>query len=298
MSAPGTNDAEPAPEAVPEGGAAAGAAPAAEAAPAAAAEAAAEVAPGAAPPSRLVSGVVWLVAVALLLAVTTLPTLAWLPFVGGTAGGLVLMIVLAAPVGPAVAAALFAWRRWSQEPDLHPARHFWRGYRLNVVDSLRVWVPALVLLVVVGVNLANMLTSEEAPAAFRVVGMVVAVVIAVLAMHAMLVVSLFSFRARDIGRIAAFFLLTLPLSSLGALAIAAAAVAALLWGGLYLAVALAAPLTWLMWLNGRPVADEVSRRFVVGTPGVPLAQAVREAQESADPEDPEDPENTDSTPAP
>ena len=45
-----------------------------------------------------------------------------------------LVAALCVPVGPALSAALFAWRVFRDDRDLAPARHFWRGYRLNAVD--------------------------------------------------------------------------------------------------------------------------------------------------------------------
>lgn len=253
-----------------------------------------------APAERLRAGtaLLWLVVIAALLALTTLPTLAVPALVDGPTP--VLVALCATPAGPALAAALFAWRRLETERDLTPARAFWRGYRLNVADALRLWVPCLVVLVLLGLNVANLVTSDEAPAVFRVVGLLAAVVVTAWVAHAMLVTSLFSFRARDIMRIAVFFLVTKPLASLGALAVVAAGAAATWWGGVWLLVALAAPLTWLLWRNGRPLAAEVQRRFVVGGTDVQTPQWASNSEGSEGSEGSEDTPSasTDSTPAP
>lgn len=222
-------------------------------------------------PPLALAVVVWFLSVEVLLAVTTVPALVWLLFLDARWTNVPLMVVLGIPVGPALAAAVFAWRRFTEDRDLAPARHFWRGYRLNWADALRIWVPALVVLVLLGVNLAN-LRGNDAPVAFAVVGVVAAVLVAVWTAHAMLVVSLFSFRTGDVLRIAVFFVLARPASSLGALVLVALGVAGAWWVGPWLPVALASVLTYLLWRNGGPVVAEVHRRFVVGAPDAPQAK--------------------------
>ena len=219
----------------------------------------------------LAAGVIWFLVVEALLVATTVPTLVWLLFLEARWSNVPLMVVLGIPVGPALSAAIFAWRRFSQHHDRDAARHFWRGYRLNWADALRIWVPSLAVLSLLAVNLVT-LGGNDAPAAFAVVGVVVAVVVAVWTAHAMLVVSLFSFRTRDVVRVAAYFVLARPLASLGALAIVLAAVAAAWFVHPWLPVALGSVLTFLLWRNGRAIAADVERRFVAGAPDAPQAK--------------------------
>ncbi len=220
-------------------------------------------------PPRIAAGALWFVVVGALLALTTVPTLAWLPFLDVTWSDVPLMVALGIPVGPAVSAALFAWRRFTQRHDGGPARHFWRGYQLNWADALRLWVPSLAVLALLAVNLVTLGGSDDAPVAFAVVGAVAAVLVTVWTAHAMLVASLFSFRARDVVRIAVYFLIAKPLSSLGALAIVVVGIAAAWFVQPWLPVALGSVLTYLLWRNGMPIAAEVERRFVVGAPEAP-----------------------------
>lgn len=221
---------------------------------------------------RVATGALWFLVVGALLALTTVPTLAWLPFLDATWNNVPLMVALGIPVGPAMSAALFAWRRFTQGKDGEdggPAGHFWRGYRLNWADALRLWVPSLAVLALLAVNLVTLGGSEDAPPVFAVVGAVVAVAVTVWTAHAVLVASLFSFRTRDVVRIAVYFVVAKPLASLGALAIVAAGIAVAWFVQPWLPVALGSVLTYLLWRNGMPIAAEVERRFVVGAPEVP-----------------------------
>ncbi len=226
---------------------------------------------GRGPLSRASAVVYWFVVIEALVALTTVPTLVWVPFLEAHWSNVPLVVALAIPVGPALSAAIFAWRRFDEDRDLKPARHFWRGYRLNWADALRLWVPVLVLLVLLAFNLSNLATTD-APLAFGVVGALVAAVAVVWTAHALVVTSLFSFRARDVSRIAAFFLVAKPLASLGVLSLAFLALAATWWAGDWLPIALASVFTFLIWRNAGPVVADVHRRFVVGAPDAPEAK--------------------------
>jgi uncharacterized membrane protein YesL len=218
------------------------------------------------------TGIVWFLVIEGLLAATTVPTLVWLLFLEPRWSNVPLMVALGIPVGPALSAALFAWRRFSQDHGPSPAQHFWRGYQLNWADALRIWVPALAVVSLLAVNLVTLSGSEDAPVAFAVVGVVAAVLVAVWTAHAMLVVSLFSFRMRDVVRVAVYFVLAKPRASLGALVIVAAGVAAAWFVHPWLPVALGSVLTSLLWRNGTAIAAEVERRFVAGAPEAPQAK--------------------------
>lgn len=108
------------------------------------------------------------------------------------------------PVGPAVSAAVFAWRASLAEPGLEPLRHFLRGYRANALDVLRWEVPALALLTVLVTNLAHLEVAVPAPAARAVVQGVLLVVLAATVLwsaHVLVLTSLFRLRTRDAARL-------------------------------------------------------------------------------------------------
>src|SRR5262245_43481862 len=70
-----------------------------------------------------------------LLIITALPGLVPLVLLEGDASNIPLAAACALPLGPSLAAALYAMNRRSNDiADLHPAAAFWRGYRLNFLD--------------------------------------------------------------------------------------------------------------------------------------------------------------------
>ncbi len=221
--------------------------------------------PTAGPLSRASTVAYWFLVIEGLLVVTMAPGLVPLLFLERDASNVLLAALLMLPVGPAASAAFFAWKRFGEERDQAPARHFWRGYRLNLLDSVRVWVPGLVVLGLLATNLTH-LGAVHLPVLVGTLSGVVAVLVLVWLTHALVVASVFSFRFRDTVRIAAYVTFDQPRASLGVVSFAVLAAGVVLVTSDWVLVLLASVFTYLVWRGERPVVDEVTRRFVVGAP--------------------------------
>ena len=222
------------------------------------------------PLSRASTVAYWFLVLEGLLVLTTAPGLVPLFLLAPDASNIPLAALLLVPVGPAVSAAFFAWRTFDGERDQSPARHFWRGYRLNVLDALRVWIPGLLVLAVLAVNLTH-LGAVELPLLVGTIGGLVAVVVVAWLAHALVVASGFSFRYRDVARMAAYFVFAKPLVSLGAVSYAVLAAGVVIVASDWVLVLLASVFTFLLWRNARPLVAEVMRRFVVDAPEAVVA---------------------------
>lgn len=209
--------------------------------------------------SRWSAVVYWFVAVGGMLFLTSLPGLVVLALVDRDRSNVPLVALACIPFGPSVAAALFAWRVFHRDRDLQPARHFWRGYRLDLLDVLRWWVPTVAVLGVVAVNLAH-LDAAGLPPVFGPVLLAVALGILVWAGHALVLSALFSFRTRDVARLAGYFVAAKPLVTLGFLSILVLSVAIAYVSDWFL-VLLASPLTFLYARTAAPMAAAAQERF-------------------------------------
>ena len=215
------------------------------------------------PLSRVATVAYWFLVVEVLLALTTAPALVVALFLDRSPGNVALFALCAVPLGPAVSAALFAWRRFLRERDTSPAAHFWRGYRLNVLDALRTWVPALVVLAVLATNTAYAGLSSAAGVPVPVF-VVLAGVLLLWTVRVLAITSAFAFRWRDAARIAAYTITARPLATLGLLSllVLTAGIAAFTFDAVV--VLLASVLTFLVARNERPVLAMVEERFVEG----------------------------------
>ncbi len=156
--------------------------------------------------ARVTSAIYRLLAVDGLLFLALLPGLVPLVLLARDAADAPLAVACLIPAGPAVSAALYALRRHRGDlTDLHPAAEFGRGYRLNLGGVLKLWLPYLAVLAVMAVDLAHVRASGV-PGWWAAIVVVLAVAATLWMANALVITSLFSFRARDVARLSAYFL--------------------------------------------------------------------------------------------
>jgi hypothetical protein len=161
---------------------------------------------GEGPLARVTALIYSLLVVELLLLLTVLPGLVPTVLLAPDASNAPLVALFAIPLGPALSAALFALHQHRGDlTDLRPFGRFWRGYRLNAVGVLQIWIPYLVGMAVIAVNLAHP-ESAGVPGWWAVVLVLIALVASLWVANALVITSLYAFRARDVARLAVYFL--------------------------------------------------------------------------------------------
>lgn len=216
---------------------------------------------GTGPLSRAVALVHTLLTVEALLLVAVSPGVVGLLLLGAAPSNLPLAGVCLLPFGPATAAALYALDRRDRDlADLHPARAYWRGWRLNAVPALKLWSPLLAWLTVIAFTLTHF-AATGLPGWWAVLLAAIGVGSLLWGAHALVLTSLFAFRARDTARLAGYFLFRHARATLGAaslLVLTAAGTAVLTEA---LPSLLAAPLLLSLLHSSRPVIAETQEDF-------------------------------------
>ncbi|MFD9319187.1 hypothetical protein ACFWDQ_16075 [Streptomyces sp. NPDC060053] len=218
---------------------------------------------GTGPLSRAVALLHTLLTVEALLLATAGPGLVGLLFLGPDPANLPLAAGCLLPLGPAASAALYALHHRSRDlTDLHPARVYLRGWRLNAFPALKLWAPLLAWLTVIAFTLTHF-AATGLPGWWAVLLGVIGVASLLWGAHALVLTSLFTFRARDTARLAAYFLLRRGRATLAAASLLA------LGGGLTallteaLPALLAAPLLLSLLGSSGPVIVETQEDFTV-----------------------------------
>ncbi|GAA2690384.1 MULTISPECIES: glycosyl transferase [Actinosynnema] len=219
---------------------------------------AAEIGPGFL--SRASAAVHWFVVLELLLVLTCAPALLPLLFLADGPGNALLVGLCFAPVGPALSAAVFAWRRFLTDPDLSPARHFLRGYRVNAVDVLRWWLPALAVLSLVGFTLSTV-DMAGVPGWYALLLVLVAAGVLVWSAQALALSSVLALRTRDLVRLASYYLFARPSTAVGALALLVVVLGATYFGSDWVPVLLASPLALALLRTADPALRDATERF-------------------------------------
>lgn len=216
---------------------------------------------GEGPLSRAAAFLYTVLVVELMLVAATLPGLVPLLLLDRHPSNVPLAALCALPLAPAVSAAVYAIRHRSGDlTDLHPAARFWRGYRLNLVAVLKIWVPWLAWVAIVGVNLGYF-GAAGVPGWWAALLVVLAVAATLWLANALVIASLFSFRTVDVARLGAYFLVRTPGVTLAnaCLLLVAAGVTVLAFEAVL--VLLGAVFVMALVRNSRPMITQVQEEF-------------------------------------
>jgi hypothetical protein len=217
---------------------------------------------GTGPLARAAALIYTVLVVELLLVLAALPGLAGLVLLDRDPSNVPLAALCALPFGPALSAALYALHHRKLDlADLSPAVAFWRGYRANVLDVLKVWAPWLAGMTIVGVNLAYF-SAAGVPGWWAALLVAVGAGAALWAANALVIVSLFRFRASDAARLAAYFLGRFPAATLGNACLLVVAGGVTLAASELAVLALAFAFAAGLLRNSRPMIAEIRERFV------------------------------------
>nr|MDT0658999.1 hypothetical protein [Micromonospora sp. DSM 115978] len=216
---------------------------------------------GAGPLSRVAALIYTLLVVELLLLATSLPGLVPLVLLDRDASNLPLYAACAVPVGPAAAAALYALHhRRADLTDLGPAAQFWRGYRINLGPVLRLWIPLLVWLTVVGISLAN-IDAAGVPTWWAALLIGIAVGASLWGINALVITALFTFRTRDVARLALHLLGAAPVVTLGTAGLLVAAAGLTAYASEIVTALLGSVFLLLLVRVCRPLINKVREEF-------------------------------------
>lgn len=199
-------------------------------------------------------------AIGLAFVLASLPAVAGavlLPPSGLTLG---LLVLLSGSIAVAVSASLAAWR--DERTSVHPApwSAFWRGYRRNALDVVRATVPGLLLVAVVAVTVVN---ADGAGIGRGYVWLLLGIagVTTLIGLRVTVLASVFSFRTRDLWRLAAYTLFRVPRATVALLALVICAVGLVWLTNEAVLLVLGGAAARLLLHYEQPVIDHVRERF-------------------------------------
>lgn len=213
------------------------------------------------PLSRIAAFVYTLLVVEVLLVAAMLPGLLPMLLLDRHPSNVPLAALCALPLAPAVSAAVYAiHHRGVDLTDLHPGARFWRGYRLNLGAVLKIWVPWLAWVAIVGVNLGHF-GAAGVPGWWAALLVGIAVAATLWLANALVIASLFTFRTRDVARLAAYFLARTPSVTLANACLLLVAAGVTLLASEAVLVLLGAVFVMALVQASRPIVTQVQEEF-------------------------------------
>lgn len=213
------------------------------------------------------TGVVyWLIVVELAFLLASAPGFLGTLFLAQEPSNLPLFALCLVPMGPAFSAALSALRARERDGDLVVWPRYWRSWLANVREMLFLWVPALVALTILGMNVAFG-AAAGVSGVLVIISLVIGVVVALWTLNAVLIASLYSFRLRDIARLALYYLAAKPLVTLGSLSLLVIIAVVVTFASGWVLALLASVLAALMLANTRTMRRDIEARFIAPDAG-------------------------------
>lgn len=208
------------------------------------------------PLSRVTNFVYRLLIIELGFVLATAPALIGIFLLEPDASNIPLFAACALLFGPAITAGVYAWRT---DHDVVPWLRFWKGWVDGLAQSLLIWAPAVALLALAAFNAAY----AQVGIGFIIAGVVIGVAGMIAAVTALVVIANFSFRTRDLFKVALYGAASAPLAALGIISMI------VLTGGLivvvsdWLPVFLASFLLLLLARTVTPMLHQIQSDLVV-----------------------------------
>jgi uncharacterized membrane protein YesL len=170
----------------------------------------------------------------------------------------VLLVVAGFSIGPAWVAMLYVMREYAGSRDIDPFRLFWRGYRSSVRQTLLFWVPYFALLMILG---ADVFAVPNTPAPVRWLIVVLGAIAVLWGSTVLLIIGYFSFRLRDVLRLAIYGLIRSPRWLVANVALMLVTGAIVFTWSEAAAGALVAPIALFTVLNSRGLFERLRAEF-------------------------------------
>jgi uncharacterized membrane protein YesL len=211
-------------------------------------------------------------ALTVLSVLTSLPGLVAALLLEPTSANIPVLAVCLVPLAPALSATLFAWRSKARTLGASPWSAFWKGYRLSWADSLRVAVPALLVLGALAWTVLNIDAAGVFPG-YAWLLLAIGAGVLLIAVQALVISTFFSFRSRDVWRLAVYFVFRRPLVTLAVAALLICVLGVVWLTNEAVAVLTTAVVAAVLLRYEQPVLTDIEGRFVAhGQPETSTSQ--------------------------
>jgi uncharacterized membrane protein YesL len=110
------------------------------------------------------------------------------------------------PTGPAITALFYSIGKLIREKELSPLHDFIHGYRINFKDTMKYWLPLLLVLYILIVDLQYFnSTPSIINSVLSIVFLIGIILTIVISMSAFLIIAGFKFRFKDLWKLSVYY---------------------------------------------------------------------------------------------
>ena len=169
----------------------------------------------------------------------------------------------ALPTGLTIAALCHSIRQFIDDKDISPTRTFFTSIRKNSKDAFKVWFPIVTLAFILVIDIQYF---QQNPTVLNQilngVFLVVLFLMTIFTFYALMITTHYTFRVRDIYRLAIYYLFTWVKVSSGNLCIVFLSIVLLFLTNDFILLFIGSTVAWVLVLNSRSMLKDVKISFV------------------------------------
>ncbi len=166
------------------------------------------------------------------------------------------------PTGPAISALIYSIGKLIREKELSPLQDFFHGYKINFKDTMKFWLPLLLVVYILIVDLqyfnSNPSTISSILSVIFMIGILLTIVIA---MNGFLIIAGYKFRFKDIWKLAVYYSFTKVKITFGNISIVIITLFLLSITSHFLLLFIGSIICYLFLLNSKGLFEDIQMNF-------------------------------------
>lgn len=167
------------------------------------------------------------------------------------------------PSGPAISALCFAIGKLVREKEIYPTKDFFNGYKLNFKDTMKLWLPMLLIIFILIVDLQYFhLEASVINQILSIVFLVVLLLISGLSLYIFPINVIYKFRTRDIYKLSIYYSFKKKKITFGNIGIVIITLFLMYVISDFLIIFIASLVCFAFMLNSKEVMEEIKVNYV------------------------------------
>jgi uncharacterized membrane protein YesL len=166
------------------------------------------------------------------------------------------------PTGPAITALFYSIGKLIREKELSPLHDFIHGYKINFKDTMKFWLPLLLVLYILIVDLhyfnSNGSTINNVLSVVFLVGIILTMVIS---MNAFLIIAGFKFRFKDLWKLSVYYSFKKVKITFGNISIVIITLFLISVTSSFLLLFIASLICYVFLLNSKGLLEDIQLKF-------------------------------------
>lgn len=166
------------------------------------------------------------------------------------------------PTGPAITALFYSIGKLIREKELSPLHDFVHGYKINFKDTMKFWLPLLLVLYILIVDLHYFNSNQSIiNNILSIVFLIGIVLIMILSINAFLIIAGYKFRLKDIWKLSVYYSFKKVKITFGNISIVIISLFLLSVTSKFLFLFIASLICYSFLLNSKGILEDVKQNF-------------------------------------